>query len=74
MSLRWIPKWIERLIGDDRNMLAKPVPMHPLRCMECHREVTFIEKALDKDEWLHSDDASPICQPIGLYVRKGASV
>jgi hypothetical protein len=64
--MSWIRDFLVRICGDDRNALH-PDPAPTLRCAECHRPVTFIEKSLDEDEWIHADDASPICQPIGVY-------
>ena len=62
-----IRKFLVWLCGDDRNALHTP-PVPTLRCAKCKRLVIFVEIGfLEEDEWLHAEDASPICQPIGVY-------
>lgn len=61
-----IRKFLVRLFGDDRNALHTP-PIPTLRCAKCKRLVIFMGTKLEEDEWMHADDASPICQPIGVY-------
>jgi hypothetical protein len=65
-SMRWVPRWLVRILGDDRNMLH-PQPSPTFKCAECHRFVTLTDKDSNTDEFLHADDASPVCKPVGLY-------
>jgi len=64
--MRRAPKWLVWLFGDDRNSFH-PTPEPTLKCAKCNRLVTFAEKSLDYNDWLHADDASPICKPVGVY-------
>jgi len=62
--MRWVPRWIVKIFGDDRNMFH-PDPMPTLRCAGCDRLVTYADES--RQEFLHADDASDICKPIGVY-------
>jgi hypothetical protein len=65
--MRYLPKWIIWLLGDDRNV-PYTVVAPKLKCATCHRLVDYVEKdAIDAHEWLHADDASEICKPVGVY-------
>ncbi len=53
------------LSGDDADL---PYPSPIMKCARCHRVLNFVGiRTMDFRDWLHGDDASEICEPIGIY-------
>lgn len=56
-----------QLSGDDAD-LPYPTSMAKMKCATCHRFVDYLGRdTMNFRDWLHGDDASEICQPIGIY-------